>query len=54
VQPDVLASAVVLDLLQALIRIPSVNPTLVPEEGQGEAAVAAFARDWLTQHGIRA
>lgn len=53
-QPDVLAPAVVLDLLQALIRIPSINPTLVPEEGKGEAAVAAFARDWLDQHGIRA
>lgn len=53
-RPDVLASAVVLDLLQGLIRIPSVNPTLVPDEGQGEAAVAAFARDWLAQHGIRA
>lgn len=53
-QPDVLSVAVVLDLLQELIRIPSVNPTLVPDEGRGEAAVAAFARDWLAQHGIRA
>jgi acetylornithine deacetylase len=52
--PDVLSRAVVLDLLQHLIRIPSVNPTLVPEEGHGEAAVAAFARDWLTAQGIRA
>lgn len=53
-QPDVLAPAVVLELLQELIRIPSVNPTLVPDEAHGEAAVAAFARDWLAQHGIRA
>lgn len=25
-----------------------------PDEARGEAAVAAFARDWLDQHGIRA
>ena len=53
-QPDVLAPAAVLDLLQQLIRIPSVNPTLVPDEAHGEAAVAAFARDWLGQQGMRA
>ena len=52
--PDVLSRAAVLDLLRELIRIPSVNPTLVPEEGQGEAAVAAFAREWLAGQGLRA
>jgi len=41
VQPDILSPAAVLDLLQQLIRIPSVNPTLVPDEAHGEAAVAA-------------
>ncbi len=46
--------AAVLDLLQQLIRIPSVNPSLVPEEASGEAAIAAFARDWLAEHGLRA
>jgi acetylornithine deacetylase len=54
VQPDILSPAAILDLLQELIRIPSVNPTLVPDEGRGEAAVAAFARDWLAQQGMRA
>jgi acetylornithine deacetylase len=51
---DALSPTAVLDLLQQLIRIPSVNPTLVPDEGRGEAAVAAFARDWLAQHGLKA
>lgn len=51
---DILSPTAVLNLLQQLIRIPSVNPTLVPDEGRGEAAVAAFARDWLAQHGLKA
>lgn len=51
---DILSTARVLDILQHLIRIPSVNPTLAPDEGQGEAAVAAFARDWLAAQGVRA
>ena len=43
----------VLDVLQQLIRIPSVNPTLAPGEPHGEAAIAAFARDWLASQGLR-
>jgi acetylornithine deacetylase len=43
----------VLDALQLLIRTPSVNPCLAPEEGCGEAAVASAARDWLTAHGVQ-
>jgi acetylornithine deacetylase len=54
VQPDILSPAAVLDVLQQLIRIPSVNPTLVPDEPHGEAVIAVFARDWLAQHGLRA
>ncbi len=53
-QSDILSPAAVLDLLQQLIRIPSVNPTLVPDEAHGEAAVADFSRDWLAQRGLRA
>ncbi len=53
-QADALSPAAVLDLLQQLIRIPSVNPTLVPDEVHGEAAIAAFARDWLARQGLRA
>jgi acetylornithine deacetylase len=52
--PDPLSRESVLDLLQQLIRIPSVNPTLAPEEGNGERAIAEFARDWLDGHGVRA
>lgn len=52
--PDPLSREAVLDLLQGLIRVPSVNPTLVPEEGRDETAIAAFARDYLTSRGIRA
>ncbi len=50
---DALSRESVLELLRELIRIPSVNPTLAPEEGQGEAAIAAFARDWLAARGLR-
>ena len=53
-QPEILSPAAVLEVLQQLIRIPSVNPTLVPDEPHGEVAVAAFARDWLAQRGMRA
>ncbi|MCC6627372.1 MAG: M20/M25/M40 family metallo-hydrolase [Chloroflexi bacterium] len=38
----------VIDLLAALVRIDSVNPTLVPGAA-GEAAVAAYLADWLQQ-----
>ena len=51
---DPLSREAVLDLLQGLIRVPSVNPTLVPEAGHGEAAIAAFASDHLKAHGLRA
>ena len=48
-----LEPAVVRKVTQELVRIPSVNPTLAPQEGQGETAVATFARDWMTAHGLR-
>ena len=50
---DALSRAVILELLQQLIRIPSVNPTLAPEERHGEAAIAAFASQWLAARGLR-
>jgi acetylornithine deacetylase len=50
---DPLQPAVVRQVTQELVRIPSINPTLAPEEGRGEAAVAAFARDWMAAHGLR-
>jgi acetylornithine deacetylase len=46
--------ALVLDAVQTLVRIPSVNPTIAPGEGTGEQAVAAAARDWLLGHGVNA
>jgi acetylornithine deacetylase len=51
---DPLAEAAILDLLQQLIRIPSVNPTLAVDEPAGEAAIAEFARDWLQARGVNA
>jgi len=42
-----------IDALQLLIRTPSVNPSLAPEEGCNEAAVASAARDWLAVRGVR-
>jgi acetylornithine deacetylase len=53
-QPDILSDAALLALLQELIRIPSVNPTLAPDQSDGETALAEFARDWLANHGIDA
>ncbi|HET9251221.1 MAG TPA: M20/M25/M40 family metallo-hydrolase [Candidatus Eisenbacteria bacterium] len=44
----------VLAVLSDLVRIPSVNPALAPEEAHGESAVATFARDWLLARGIDA
>lgn len=49
-----LSRETVLDVLQQLIRIPSVNPTIAPDEGKGERAIAEFARDWLKQRGVNA
>ena len=43
----------VLDALQLLIRTPSVNPSLAPDEGCTEAAIACAARDWLLARGVR-
>jgi len=42
-----------LDALQLLIRTPSVNPSIDPENGNGEAAVATAACEWLTSRGVR-
>jgi len=39
--------------LQLLIRTPSVNPSLDPEQGCGEAAIAAAACEWLQSRGVR-
>lgn len=44
----------VLDALQLLVRTPSVNPSLAPEEGSNEEAIAVASRDWLIAHGVRA
>lgn len=51
---DPLSRDAVLDVLQRLVRTPSVNPSLAPGEGTGEVAVAGVARDWLAEHGIEA
>jgi acetylornithine deacetylase len=49
---DPLNRAVVLETLQLLVATPSVNPTLAPGEGTGEAAIAAAIRDWFAMHGV--
>jgi acetylornithine deacetylase len=51
---DPLAPAALRELLEQLVRIPSVNPAIAPDEAHGEGAVAAFARDWLTARGVKA
>jgi len=52
--PDPLSPAALRELLEGLVRVPSVNPAIAPEEAHGEAAVATFARDWLTARGVKA
>jgi acetylornithine deacetylase len=42
-----------LEVLQMLISTPSVNPSLAPDEGHGEASIAGLARDWLAARGLR-
>jgi acetylornithine deacetylase len=51
---DPLSRSEVLAALEALIRTPSVNPSIAPAEAHGEAAIAAVARNWLAARGIRA
>ncbi len=51
---DPLSRAEIEALLGDLVRIPSVNPTLAPDEPGGEAEIAAFARDWLAARGVEA
>ena len=51
---DALAAPAVIGLLQALVRVPSVNPSIAPAEAQGEAAVARFACEWLAARGVPA
>lgn len=45
------------DIVRDLVRIPSVNPTLAPDEpggATGETAIARFALDWLDARGVSA
>lgn len=51
---DLLSEAVIVDLASRLIRIPSVNPSIAPDQAHGETAVATFACEWLNAHGVRA
>lgn len=51
---DPLAREQVLEVLQELISIPSVNPSIAPDEGTGERAIAEFAVQWLNDRGIKA
>ena len=37
-----------------LVRIPSVNPSVAPDERGDESAIARFCCEWLTARGIRA
>lgn len=50
---DPLSRTAVLEILQQLIRTPSVNPTLAPGEGSGEEAIAKLAQQWLEANGVK-
>ena len=49
---DSLSRSSILQLLQRLISTPSVNPTLAPGEGHGEALIATRGKEWLVSHGV--
>jgi acetylornithine deacetylase len=51
---DPLSLAGVTELLAGLVRTPSVNPTIAPEEHGDECAVARFACSWLEARGVKA
>lgn len=48
-----LSRPAVLEILQELIRTPSVNPSLAPHEAHGEEAIAKVAQNWLTANGVK-
>ncbi len=51
---DPLSPDAVVELAAALVRIPSVNPAIAPDEAHGESAVAVFACEWLAARGVKA
>src|SRR5439155_8968761 len=51
---DLLSRESIVELASALIRIPSVNPAIAPDEAGSEGEVASFACEWLSRHGVRA
>ena len=51
---DPLSHEALVALAADLVRIPSVNPAIAPDEGQGEQAVASFACEWLAARGMPA
>src|SRR5262249_40892771 len=51
---DPLARESIVALAGDLVCIPSVSPTIAPEEAHGEQAVASFAVEWLTARGVQA
>lgn len=51
---DPLAPESVVALLADLVRIPSVNPAIAPDEAHAEGAIAEFACSWLAANGVRA
>ena len=51
---DPLSLESVTSLTADLVRIPSVNPSVAPDERGDERAIAAFACEWLAARGVRA
>src|SRR5262249_25972673 len=51
---DPLSIDAIRELAEALIRCPSVNPDIAPDEAHGEDAVATLACAWLSEHGVEA
>jgi acetylornithine deacetylase/succinyl-diaminopimelate desuccinylase-like protein len=50
---NVVSRSEVLEIFKELIRAPSVNPSIAPDEGHGEEAIAKVARQWLETKDVR-
>lgn len=51
---DALSADSILEVLECLIRVPSVNPSIAPTEPHGENEIAHVACEWFARHGVRA
>lgn len=50
---EFLSRGAILKILQELIRTPSVNASLSPDEAHGKEAIGKVAQNWLSTNGMK-